>query len=133
MDTSELRIRMSDCPEIQDGHVWVSGDYWWNLHGGIHLCTGEQREPYHPLWTESIGKSIWLPDQSQLQEMVGWRNGALIYLFMDWHTENHEQTDTIASMEQLWLAFVMKELHNKLWNGKGWERVRLLAEARPWF
>jgi len=23
-------------------------------------------------------------------------------------------------MEQLWLAFVMKEKHNKTWNGKDW-------------
>lgn len=24
------------------------------------------------------------------------------------------------SMEQLWLAFVMKEKHNKIWNGEKW-------------
>jgi len=26
----------------------------------------------------------------------------------------------IASMEQLWLAFVMKEKYNKVWNGEDW-------------
>lgn len=28
--------------------------------------------------------------------------------------------DYFNSMEQLWLAFVMKEKHNKTWNGKEW-------------
>ena len=27
------------------------------------------------------------------------------------------------SMEQLWLAFVMKEKHNKTWNGEEWKNV----------
>jgi len=26
-----------------------------------------------------------------------------------------------TSMEQLWLAFVMKERHNKVWNGESWQ------------
>jgi len=30
------------------------------------------------------------------------------------------------SMEQLWLAFVMKELHNKVWNSEKemWEAIK---------
>lgn len=27
---------------------------------------------------------------------------------------------SFSSMEQLWLAFVMKEKFNKIWNGKNW-------------
>ena len=26
-----------------------------------------------------------------------------------------------SSMEQLWLAFVMSEKYNKIWNGKEWD------------
>jgi hypothetical protein len=28
-----------------------------------------------------------------------------------------------ASPEQLWLAFVMKEKYNKVWNGEDWVKV----------
>ena len=66
---------------------------------------------------------IWLPTQSQLQAMVqpntlaSWR---LVGQFTDWC---EQQAKTIvhafASMEQLWLAFVMKK-YNKVWNGEDW-------------
>jgi len=88
-------------------------------------------------WKFDIGKTVWLPRQDQLQEMVKdklcrrnstsyclvkhgydvWfaRNvGALLDSFidsLDWNP---------ASMEQLWLAFVMKEEHGKTWNGENW-------------
>ncbi len=30
---------------------------------------------------------------------------------------------TYTSMEQLWLAFVMKELYSKQWNGNNWIKI----------
>ena len=64
---------------------------------------------------------IWLPRQDQLQEM--WKPegifmqkcGTLIFWL--------EQQDLLMhkwSGEQLWLAFVMKELYSKQWNGEDW-------------
>ncbi len=65
---------------------------------------------------------VWLPRQDQLQGMV----------FKDMFTDifhcikifaNTDKTlwyKDITSMEQLWLAFVMKEKYNKVWNGKKW-------------
>ncbi len=35
------------------------------------------------------------------------------------------KTHSITSMEQLWLAFVMKEKHGKTWDGNQWELVCL--------
>jgi len=32
-------------------------------------------------------------------------------------------TNDFTSMEQLWLAFVMNEKYNKVWNGKDWMKV----------
>lgn len=31
-----------------------------------------------------------------------------------------EQREAVISMEQLWLAFVMKERYSKIWNGEEW-------------
>ena len=64
----------------------------------------------------------WLPRQDQLQEMVGsdWRY--IFSKFMWWYTDvDIRQLEIIGSMEQLWLAFVMKEKFNKIWDGNKWE------------
>ena len=113
MDTSETYIKMCDCEEIQsnvvqyaDGHCFV---YSVETVRGI--------------------KTIWLPRQDQLQEMV--YNGFLysklemFYEFAkDYVIEEAHSIGTIqlalTSMEQLWLAFVMKEKYNKVWDGGKW-------------
>ena len=73
----------------------------------------------------------WLPTQSQLQEMVGdyqmardyiWGIGSNLdnepYLFKGAFSEGYILS--FNSMEQLWLAFVMKEKYGKIWNGTDW-------------
>ena len=73
---------------------------------------------------------IWLPRQDQLQEMLIERKGYskhdalenLLTDFENWHYD-FKMCDMLwvfTSMEQLWLAFVMKEKYNKIWNGKNW-------------
>ena len=60
--------------------------------------------------------------QDQLQEMVN-ENGILnmFHSFMEWFNSDEEYEQLpMDSMEQLWLAFVMKEKHSKTWNGKEW-------------
>ncbi len=67
--------------------------------------------------------SIWLPCQNQLQELLPYAD-RLQSLTLAIHTFSESQYGsgfTIGgSMEQLWLAFVMKELHNKKWVGDKW-------------
>ena len=122
MDTSETYIKMSDCPEIQKLSPIT---YYGLIVGKDNLYTSEKGDF---CWiikssTELIDKQIWLPRQDQLQEMVidGRDTTLLSYLFGQWvsdtmlHIPFHECT-----MEQLWLAFVMKELHNKVWNNEEW-------------
>jgi len=72
--------------------------------------------------------------QDRLQEMVNLETHDLLEnlrRFYDWATswKSSGQGNTSAtwqagagftSMEQLWLAFVMKEKYNKVWNGKEW-------------
>lgn len=70
-------------------------------------------------------EETWLPHQDQLQEMICDSRDALT-LFCNTHSivcfewKYYEQ---FTVMEQLWLAFVMKEKYNKIWNGEDWEEV----------
>ena len=66
---------------------------------------------------------IYLPTQEQLQEMIlnhghhGYDNSGIatmLSLFsMDYKLED-------LTFTELWLAYVMKEKYNKIWNGKEW-------------
>ena len=74
------------------------------------------------LWERK--KIYWLPRQDQLQDMVKSEYECDYDMNLDFteFTTNlytHEQIG--ASMEQLWLAFVMHELHSKQWDGKQWK------------
>ncbi len=70
-------------------------------------------------------ESIWLPRQDQLQEMLADYDGIPI-LSVEWVTRvaellnSNDIPEGQTSMEQLWLAFVMKEKYSKIWNGKEW-------------
>ena len=74
--------------------------------------------------------SIWLPTQSQLQGMLSHSLRANIKLFSmfcftDYLNQLSKQNTGTAlayfdSMEQLWLAFCMAELHQKQWDGTQW-------------
>ena len=78
---------------------------------------------------------IWLPRQDQLQEMVPeYSHFGLVGAFYDFVfcPQNPDRTKgdeakyvkdypkQFTSMEQLWLAFVMKEKFNKRWDGEMW-------------
>jgi len=79
-------------------------------------------------------ETIWLPRQDQLQEMIlddeQYESSSiklklsaygLINKFGLWTKDNLEYINGLLySMEQLWLAFVMKEKYNKIWNGSEW-------------
>lgn len=64
--------------------------------------------------------------QDQLQEMVKTKDRLLdcskFFTFACCYGVDHIEDiqDEKISMEQLWLAFVMKELHYKVWDGEDW-------------
>ena len=78
---------------------------------------------------------VWLPRQDQLQEMVidiidcsshsATANlinfGTRLQQFVK---DDYDYWMQFTSMEQLWLAFVMKEKYNKTWNGEKWVETR---------
>ncbi|KKL53874.1 hypothetical protein LCGC14_2271070 [marine sediment metagenome] len=149
MDTSETYIKMCDCPEIQDQAFWnqedlittrliipLADDSETRLTGLLLQFDGKlagsmSTEPF-PL------RYIWLPRQDQLQEMLledesYWRyqryqsDARYLDIIDDirafFHGKCGQGADLILSLEQLWLAFVMRMEHSKVWNGEEWDAV----------
>jgi len=124
MDTSEQYIKMCEkAVEIQGlrtvGKHYKLGDYYfWEDHINLAYGNGETVGIEYRYADET-----WLPRQDQLQEMIidKFKNTgfsaieSLVFKFY-----KSFEADTEMSMEQLWLAFVMKEKYNKSWNGEGW-------------
>jgi hypothetical protein len=71
-------------------------------------------------WNDFDSFDVAQNRQDQLQEILKYQLGGMIMLFHEWIEKSVFPDNTHDSMEQLWLAFVMKELHNKVWNGTDW-------------
>lgn len=131
MDTSEQYIKMCEKAEEIQARVLLLGicepEY-------LHTCGADvssEGDWFH--------QHIWLPRQDQLQEMVNelpeWQKHIInrLYAFADFvhkepylpkhfkDIEKDEACHFFTSMEQLWLAFVMKEKYNKIWYGEDWK------------
>ena len=74
------------------------------------------------LWGLMDKGFVWLPRQDQLQDIVKRKFGYEYAIdFGEWVGHGEEcYLGNEASMEQLWLAFVMKEKYNKVWSGEDW-------------
>ena len=137
MDTSEQYIKMCEKAEKIQGK-WKPQEGDWIVEKGYRdvplvlmeglragFITGVGWEDDDPFDHE---ESIWLPRQDQLQEMVvqypkdePWVTFTLLRDFvMALPNARSVYTEQFTSWEQLWLAFVMKEKYNKMWNGEGW-------------
>ncbi len=123
MDTRETYIKMCDCEEMQKSFpAYDDSNYIYNL------CRMKVVYSSSNVYWDGGNGLIWLPTQDQLQGMVisGHPDGAyqLVMLLGDfraWFLERATLKQKFTSMEQLWLAFVMKEKYNKIWNGEKWE------------
>ena len=118
MDTSKEYIEMCEkAGEIQNPHKLCSGDWFADKKGQYCFCNA-------CLSSYMEGDEIYLPRQDQLQKMLDYRYPTdyafnigewLKYLGIDQYNQVN-----LYSMEQIWLAFVMKEKYNKIWNGEDW-------------
>ena len=106
MDTTETYISMCDCWGIQI----------YRLNESAEL-TGESVSPFEEkdFSVEHRGRRIWLPRQDQIQEMLGCVGGNHVGIM-----EKFIKAEYFWSLEQMWLAFYMKERHSEQWNGKEW-------------
>ena len=111
MDTSETYIKM--CEKAEE----------------IQKLAPNPLYSSHDWFVERIRGNVpvWLPRQDQLQETVHPSDCTyaisycLLDNFIDWYQSRcYDELARVYSMEQLWLAFVMKEKHNKGWNGSEW-------------
>ena len=108
MDTSEAYIKMCDCPEIQKTPFATTVSKDWTA------------------WLN--GQPVWLPRQDQLQKMVGdspyysIKNAMWSVLddFRNFAFATNFKEYIPLTMEQLWLAFVMKVEFSKVWDGEKW-------------
>lgn len=86
---------------------------------GIFVCDSCQEEtdlyPFNKFYPQD--DLIWLPRQDQLQKMI---DNPPVWQFHYFVQELTRQGIQSMSYEQLWLAFVMKEKYNKIWNGDEW-------------
>lgn len=127
MDKTKEYISMVDCPEIQDAWVLADGDYLTTRNPEYKpecmvnvFCFNMYSN--QDWWRETHKKlNIWLPKQDQLQKMVHQEFDMFskITIFKEWCMNTIYKGGT-KSMEQLWLQYIMKELHNKKWDGKVW-------------
>jgi len=74
-------------------------------------------------------QALWLPRQNQLQSIMEPNNErvhSLIRKVVDEHYHDFSKNSMAAahelfySMEQLWLAYIMKEKFHKVWNEQEW-------------
>lgn len=140
MDTSETRIKM--CKKAED----IQRD--WNPKYGDYIAGAwfiDQEDNIGDTWRGIVIKydketglintggdilpykdtHFWLPRQDQLQEMVEQEASTRFCHDFAYHFSQFVLHETVAvmrcsSMEQLWLAFVMKEKYNKTWDGQDW-------------
>lgn len=121
---------------LQCEKAWEIQKLWKPIIGDVfHASTSEKVEilsliknKYNAEWLYfrkfggiSQDDCIWLPRQDDLQKMVLDNPfGLIIKLYTFCNKREMPYWELIASMEQLWLAFVMKEKYQKTWDGKEW-------------
>ena len=131
MDTSESYIKMCEkAEEIQEYALplLVNKEPFYK---SIFICSVCRTETgnciAHPDLDKREHISIWLPRQDQLQEMLSFPAGSFkdnfwsaLADFTEWGYREKWLDWIPLSMEQLWLAFVMRQLHSRVWNGGEW-------------
>jgi len=133
MDTSKEYIRMCEkADEIQEARIPRKDDIL--LHDICPKCMLETEVHPNPMYMHTCEHCkwngnyrdllfIWLPRQDQLQEMVGgtsYYKVSAIYELCNRISSHIDVNAGKCSMEQLWLAFVMLEKYNKIWDGEEW-------------
>jgi hypothetical protein len=143
--TIDYRTMAEKAKEIQSSWKPENGDWFLCVQPYADneiSCCGDVQVPYdNEIWEydyyeggDKISQDwcIWLPRQDQLQDMIGGFGKQLRHFLTiiqrGYNPPDCETWDIMVgidnkyckSMEQLWLCFVMKEKHNKKWNGKDW-------------
>jgi len=151
MDTSKQFVKMcSSAREIQALWQFKMGD-WFSYELGIEVLDedfkdeknydrhGMTRDERIASFMEDEFNPVFLPRQDQLQAMyLRFRNFdsngreyadqiGLVQMLDNLHEwyfyEGGDSYPALQSFEQLWLAFVVKELYSKRWNSETWVTI----------
>lgn len=129
--TPKLNLDMGGSDDIFKPQQEVSVNTHWMKGKGY--CNGDIADWGEDYWCDGCAQIetkwlTWLPRQDQLQEMVKrgqedffpynllWR----LYRAISPDSKGNIYNSEFTSMEQLWLAFVMKERYQKIWTGQDW-------------
>ena len=128
MDTSEtyIKMRIAAIPDLGRGKPLEStfrsdNRYKWETDAySVFVDYEGDWYTFHPdiKFIEKQGRICQLERQDQLQEMVDYQFYSSLELC--WAFAQSSNGWMFGSMEQLWLAFVMKEKHNKTLDGTSW-------------
>jgi len=133
MDTSWQYIKMSEKAEEIQTLRPTEPDWITNVSYGWHIAelTGSKKHIFATSHPQDVADgSIWLPRQDQLQEMVYYHLDCptprlMIELILEYANSLGVKSIELGSMEQLWLAFVMKEKYGKVWHDEKWEPTEI--------
>jgi len=90
----------------------------WYVYDGENVILLHNNEFFISDLKDELKKYIWLPRQDQLQAIITtnkYFRFSLIELFYHFANKN---VPKFASMEQLWLAYVMYMKYKKIWNNE---------------
>jgi len=122
--------KMCDCFEVQSQWKPKLGEYyrWWDRRYkeiGQAIWTAKDMDNFIAFREEFI----WLPTQGQIQEIIKSLSFyGLMSIFCKWLDSQAGYSFGFKrallgenpAREQLWLAFYMREEHQKVWDGKKW-------------
>jgi len=117
-----------------------------HLKGNVFICVDKYSANYFWIMNkfadvgDEVGSSIhistkyiWLPTQEQLQEMIipilrrkfkDFWDMERINIWMIQHFINFmHDIDYLDTLNEFWLAFVMKEKYHKIWTGEKWVKA----------
>jgi len=130
MDTTEIYIKMADCPEIQKHKQFDVKSYFGQIKYKAKPKNNEEIGVSDEAATVIIGTLVWLPRQDQAQKSclcIRGKNGkqifsTLAHLFgrFSHFVSSASNFRRFDSFEKLWLAFYMYEKHGLKWNGNEW-------------
>jgi len=122
-DTSELFRLMCDTPEIQDGHKWQEGDWYYHpIIKIVHVASADTIKYRYTFFTNTF---IFLPDDHWfLDHIEGFidiirQTGKMFVVFWGGR-HNTKIFDISDSLEISLLQVYMYVEHGKIWEDGKW-------------
>lgn len=122
-DITETFIRMANCPEIQEqapDHLTDDGRFRYTRFGeSLYIRHGAT---LNEAGFSIGGTLVWLPTQRQIQKLMFGVSGDVqgqVWKLYEFVTVNRATFPAVATMNELWLAFYMKIIHNRIWAWEG--------------